>query len=222
MKFLGDPTSGELRIAASESIAGAILPAILEPFNRQYPKVVIYVDNVLSPSFELPKLRDRSHDLILSRLLSSYAIDQDDLNVETLFDDRPVVVAHEQSPWTRRRKIDPADLLGEQWILPPPNAQLFPHVAEAFRARGLAVPKTSLATYSVHLRTNLLASGRFITVFPNSMLRLNGKRYALKALPVDLDIRPSPVVIVTVKNRTLSPVVERFMQCARAVAKSII
>jgi hypothetical protein len=40
-------------------------------------------------------------------------------------------------------------------------------------------------------------------------------------LPVDLPARPWPVAIVTLKNRTLSPVVERFIACAREVTKSM-
>ena len=40
-------------------------------------------------------------------------------------------------------------------------------------------------------------------------------------LPIDLLVRPWPAVLATLKNRTLSPVVERFIECAREVAKSI-
>jgi DNA-binding transcriptional LysR family regulator len=222
IEFLGDPTAGELKIGAPESISAAILPAIIDVFNRQYPRVVIQVDDVLSPSFELPKLRDRNYDLVLCRMIRPLANEQNDLNIEILFDDPPVVAAHMQSRWARRRKIDPAELVGEPWILPPPSTQLCSYIAEAFEAHGLAMPKISLIAFSMHLRTNLPASGRFITVFSKSVLRLNGDRYALKALPVDLRIRPSPVAIVTVKNRTLSPVVERFIACAREVTRSLI
>jgi hypothetical protein len=38
-------------------------------------------------------------------------------------------------------------------------------------------------------------------------------------LPVDLPTQTWPVVIATLKNRTLSPVVERFLASAREVAK---
>jgi hypothetical protein len=37
---------------------------------------------------------------------------------------------------------------------------------------------------------------------------------SLKVLPVDLPVHPWLVNIVTLKNRTLSPVVERFLECA--------
>ena len=39
----------------------------------------------------------------------------------------------------------------------------------------------------------------------------------LKVLPVELPIRQWPVVIATLRNRTLSPIVERFIACAREV-----
>jgi DNA-binding transcriptional LysR family regulator len=64
----------------------------------------------------------------------------------------------------------------------------------------------------------MLADGRFITAIPKSI----ADWYGLKVLPVDLPVRPWPVVVVTLKNRTLSPIVERFIDCARQVAKSIM
>jgi hypothetical protein len=43
----------------------------------------------------------------------------------------------------------------------------------------------------------------------------------MKELPVKLPIRPWLITIVTLKNRTLSPIVERFIECAREVAKEL-
>jgi DNA-binding transcriptional LysR family regulator len=71
------------------------------------------------------------------------------------------------------------------------------------------------------LRAKLVASGRFITVVPKSMLRLDGDRHSLKLLPVDLPARPWPIAILTLTNRTLSPVAARFIESAREVAKSM-
>ena len=64
-------------------------------------------------------------------------------------------------------------------------------------------------------------SNRFIAVLPLSTLRLNADIFGLKKLPIDLPMPPQQVVIVTLKNRTLSPGVERFVACAREVAKSV-
>jgi len=41
-------------------------------------------------------------------------------------------------------------------------------------------------------------------------------------LPIDLPPQPWPVNIVTLRNRTLNPVVERFVDCARDVARQLM
>jgi DNA-binding transcriptional LysR family regulator len=219
--FLSDPTSGELTIGYSESVATTILPQIISRFYEKHPRVVLRGDIVPSPVLTFPGVRDRTYDLIVGRmptpLPENYSVD--DLNVEVLFDDPLVVVAGLQNPWARRRRVDLADLIDEPWILSPPGTLVHARVAEAFKARGLESPKGTLVTIALDLRTKLPRLGRFITAVPRSALFLEGDRPSLKLLPVDFPTRPWLVVILTLKNRTLSPVVERFIDCAREVAK---
>jgi hypothetical protein len=49
-------------------------------------------------------------------------------------------------------------------------------------------------------------------------MRFGGKRMRIQALPVPISSPPAPVGFITLKNRTLSPLAERFMDCAREVA----
>jgi hypothetical protein len=51
-------------------------------------------------------------------------------------------------------------------------------------------------------------------------MHLFAERFSLAVLPVELPTRPWPVALATLKNRTLIPVVERFLDCTRNVAKS--
>jgi DNA-binding transcriptional LysR family regulator len=221
IEFLADPTSGELRMGCDESIAAATLPPIIQRFSKQYPGVVLDVDEGDLRTYP-PKVRERGFDLAFTRLRPDISSDPfNELNVEVLFDDYLVVAAGMQTRWARRRKIDLAELANERWILSAPNTSNYQIVAEAFRARGLDMPKVSMKTLSVHLRTNLAAAGQFITAFPHSVLNLYAGRFALKALPLELPLRPWPVVIVTLRHRTLTPVVERFIECARAVVKPL-
>jgi DNA-binding transcriptional LysR family regulator len=221
IEFLADPAVGELRIGCAESLSAATLPLIIERFSRQYPGVVMDVEAIDLRSY-VPKLRDRTFDLVLTRRgLPADDESVDDLNIEVLFDDELVVAAGMQTRWARRRKIDLAELVDERWILTAPGTWNYRVLAEAFRARGLDMPRLSVKTLSVHLRTNLLASGLFITAFPRSVLHLNAARFSLKALALDLPVRPWPVSVLTLKDRTLSPVVERFIECTRDVVKSI-
>jgi DNA-binding transcriptional LysR family regulator len=227
IEFLSDPAVGEVRIGSVESITAATLTPVIQRFYQDYPKVILHVDDVPHRQQQLSGLRKRSYDLVLLRLQTSLQEDRvlgqaaEELNVEILFDDRLVVAAGVRSPWARRRKIDIAELINEPWILPAPGTWNYERVAEAFGSRGLGLPKLSLVTTSVHLRSILPADGPFITTHANSALMTSANRESLKVLPVELPLRPWPVAIVTLKNRTLSPMAERLIECARKVTKPL-
>jgi DNA-binding transcriptional LysR family regulator len=223
IEHLASPEAGEVWIGCPESLAGAILPPIIEPLARKHPRATFHVSQsyTLSTQLEFVELRERKLDLVLARLVRPFGefTFEEDLTVEHLFDDDLVVVAGRDSPWARRRKIELKELADVPWVLPPKSWNLL-LVKEAFQAAELAVPPVRVETFSVALRNQLLDSGRFIAAVPGSMLRLNA-RHALKALPVDLPKRPWPVVLVTLKNRTVAPMVQLFIQAARTVAASI-
>jgi DNA-binding transcriptional LysR family regulator len=93
--------------------------------------------------------------------------------------------------------------------------------AEVFRACSLEMPHASLTTLSIHLLLQLVITGRFVAMLPGSVVRLSGKNWPLKILPIKLPSQPKPVAIMRLKNRTLSPVAQVFIDCARAVARAI-
>ncbi|MEI9805457.1 MAG: LysR family transcriptional regulator [Pseudolabrys sp.] len=215
IEFLVDPTIGQLTIGCPESIATTVLPQILERFLQLYPRIVLHIDDVPSPAIRAPGLRERRHDLIFARWHPDN-VPVDDLDMEPLFDDPFVVAAGQHTLWARRRKIALAELANERWILPPPAAWNYAWIARELKARGLGPPNASIVAINAHLNSHFLKNGQFLTVRPRSWVLGNG----LAVLPVDVPLLPMPVAIVTLKNRTLSPVVERFADCAREVAKT--
>jgi DNA-binding transcriptional LysR family regulator len=222
IEFLADPTRGELHIGCPEPITTILLP-IMEHFTAQHPGVLIHVGSIDPETFDLPRLRERRFDFILALTSPGFSHEDfgSDLNFEVLFNETHVVVAGRNSQWARRRNIELAELVEERWILATPGAWLHKAVLEAFRARGLGLPRTSVMTFSMFLRASMAASGNFIATFPSLIARHVADRFSLKVLPVDLRLPPSPFGIGTLKNRTLSPVVERFIEHAREVGKAM-
>ena len=84
------------------------------------------------------------------------------------------------------------------------------------------MPNVMLRTFSIHIRANLIVGSQFVTTLPRSVLDYYAHRLPVKALPVVLPARPWPLVIVTLKDRTVGPIVERFIRCAREVSKSMV
>jgi DNA-binding transcriptional LysR family regulator len=218
IEFLTDPQVGEVRIDAGEPLASGLLTPVIDAFSRKYPRVRLHV--FAAPGFTA--LRDRTADLVLNLLQGPMWNDlTDDMQAEVLFQERICLVASTHSLWARRRKIDLDDLKEAALILPPPHTSAARAFMAAFRAAGLPESQITVTTGSVHVRNILSMTGRFIAVLPASVLRFNPGLYSLKELPFDLPMPPLHAVIVTLKNRTLSPPVERFIACAREVAKPL-
>lgn len=196
---------------------------MLERFSLQYPKVALQVFQVSNRQTGYAALQERKADVGLMLSVASFEHElTKHLQGEVLFHERICLAAALQSPWARRRKIGFADLVDAAMISPPssetPGGAA---IIEAFRAAGLPAPHVNVTTLSVHVRNSLSMRGRFIAVLPASILRFNPGLYSLKELSLDLPMQPSPVLIVVLKNRTLSPPVERFIECAREIAKVI-
>jgi DNA-binding transcriptional LysR family regulator len=220
IELMADPTAGELRIGCSQSLGTSILPPVIEQFSRQYPRVVLRVQDAVSPTLEFPELRERRLDVVFDRLMRPLTRGDDDLNVEVLCNDDTVVAAGPQSRWARLDKVDLGDLANEPWILTAPDTWIYMIMAEAFRERGLAIPKPRLMTFSVHLRAKLVMTGPFISPFPKSFLHLNADHFPLKVLPIDLPANPWPIAVITLKHRTLMPVAQSFIDQVRAFTRS--
>jgi DNA-binding transcriptional LysR family regulator len=221
IEFLADPTVGKLRLMCDESISAATLPLIIQRFSGLYPGVVMDVEPFDIRAY-VDKLRDRTYDLVLTRRpqpdLQNDPLSE--MNIEILFDDELVIAVGAQNPLALRRKIKITELADVQWILTAPGTWNYEVVAAMFRSHGLKMPRVVVNTLSVYLRTNLLATGQFVTAFPRSVLHLHAERFKLKELPLNLPARAWPVALLTLKHRTLSPVVEHFMSCARDAVKS--
>src|SRR5262249_46639368 len=132
------------------------------------------------------------------------------------------VVAEKKNPWARRRSIELAELVNENWTLPPPHSLIGILAAEAFHARGLEVPRAAVISTSLPMHFAMLATGRYLAIFSKSVVLFNADRLSLKILPVNLLAQSSPVGIVTLKNRTLNPLAKLFIDCARDLSKTFM
>jgi DNA-binding transcriptional LysR family regulator len=219
IEFLADPDSGEVRIGCPEIVIAGLLPAILEKFVAQYPRIRLHVALANTAVLEFRELRERNVELLIGR--TPLPLRDDELQIETLFAEPFVAVAALQSGWARRRRIALADLIDQPWVLPPYESVPGRLIAEIFGRCDLEPPVPSITTLSVQLTTTLVASGRFVGMLPVSVTTFSAGREMLKKLPVTLPGMHMPTNIITVKNRTLSPLAELFIACAREVARPL-
>ena len=213
---LADPSLGEVRLAGGEPQVAGLVPAIFSRVRGRFPGISIHFLQGVMVAQQMSALRERRVDLILGRLSETTGAD---FQQQELFQERTVVVAGIDSLWCRRRKLSFSELANEAWALPAPESQAGTIFAQAFRKSGFDYPSRNVAFGPIHLHVTLAASGQFLAILPGSLLRFGAHRLALKVLPVASPVPPWPVGITTLRNRTLPPAAQLFVECAREVVK---
>jgi DNA-binding transcriptional LysR family regulator len=219
IESLGDPNSGEVRIGCTEPMAAGFVAAVIDRLSLQYPQLVYQLELCTTPAQQFHVLRERKCDLVIARLWTQTF--EPDMDVEVLFDDHVCVVAGQRNKWLGRRKLALAELLDEHWLLAPIDSDPGSPVFEIFHALGLQVPRARVVSYSLNVRTSLMATGRFLAIIPVSVLRFGATRSVVKVLPCALPASAQPVAVTILKNRMLSPTAKLFIDSARAVAAAL-
>jgi DNA-binding transcriptional LysR family regulator len=218
LEFLSNPAAGELRIGCTEAGATGFVPTVIDRLVRKYPRLIFHVVTADPAALTSRELPERNVELAIGATPGPTI--GADIATEVLFDERQVVMAGAKSKWVRARKLALADLVHERWILPPPDSIAGFHIAEAFRASGLAPPAAQVQSFSMPLAHHLLATGRFLSMQPIEMARL-ARHLPLKVLDVRFGGIPRSIAIMTLKNRAVSPLAKLFMQCAREMAAGL-
>jgi DNA-binding transcriptional LysR family regulator len=218
IEFLSDPGSGELCIGSSPALSEGPVLAIIDRLSRRYPRIAFQVVLGGMPTL-LDDLRARRVELVFARIYRPTP--EEDLDVEVLFEEPLVVVVGTENSWAHRRKIKLADLVNEPWTWPTPGTAFDAIVVEAFRASGLKPPRATVYSDATNMRTRLATTGRFLAVVPSYVLKFQANNLSLKMLPVELPTTRRQIGIVTLKNRTLSPLAQLFIETAREVAKPL-
>jgi len=216
IKFLADPGAGELRVGCTEVMAAGLVSAVVDRLSQQYPRLVFQME-LVDTAAPVRFVRERKCEILIARLLEP----DPDLEAEPLFCEQLLVAAGPRSKWASRRKIALAQLVDEPWIQAHHEVEPGAPTFEAFRSCGLELPRVRIFSNSLNLRYSLLATGRFLTMVPASVLQFSPGRALLKVLPVKIPRWRLPYVIITLKNRTLSPAAQLFVDCVREIAKPL-
>jgi DNA-binding transcriptional LysR family regulator len=216
LQALADPASGELRVGCPEITMAGLLPAIVERFSRQYPRVRVHVALAQTALLQFQELRQRGIDLLIGRIPQDVAADG--LVLETLFEEPFMAVAGTNNKLTRKRRLALADLVGEPWIMPPYDSVPGSMFLRIFRACNLKPPQPVVTTLSAQLTVTLIASGKFVGLLPSSVAHFN-ERVGLRILPLKLPAVYLAASLVTVKGRTLNPSAKLFIDCVRETVR---
>jgi DNA-binding transcriptional LysR family regulator len=216
--FLADPGIGEVRIGSTGPLAASFVSTIIDRLHRRYPRMVFHGETADFSSLQR-RLDERKLDLLIVRKLGT--LDEDRTNFEALYDNPYFVAAGEKSPWVRRRRIELADLVDELWVFPPAGNRLELLARDMFGAKGLPCPRASVIAHSLEMTINLLGTGRYLSIQPESVFTFPCKHPFIRKLPIALPVISGPVGILTLKGRVLGRPAQLVIDCAREIAKPL-
>lgn len=215
IEALADPEAGVVRIGCGYHLAASFVTAVADRVACRHPRISFQVISSERTEQMYTNLHNRDVDVLIAR---SWTSDGREFDFQPLFDDDHHVVAGEKHPWSRRRSISTNELSHAAWVLPPKESPPGAIVAKAFAEAGLKYPHVTLTAVLPEARIGLLATGRYLTVFPTSALDFPHKRPGLKILPVNVRFESIPIGIVTLAGRSQSPATRLFNTHAQDVA----
>jgi DNA-binding transcriptional LysR family regulator len=211
MDVLADAKVGKLRLAANEVALSGVVGTVINRLYERYPGIVFEIVPAHTHTAQIQELERGTVELVIGQVAPS-DVDRH-FEVTQLFQEPLVVVAGARNAWTRRSKIELAELMDEPWAFSPLNSVSGRSMEQAFRARGLDLPRIMAVSSSMQVLRRLVMDNEFLAFFPRSAAQ------GVHVLPVLVQARWQPIGILSVRHRTLSPLAELFIECARDVVR---
>ena len=171
--------AGHLRIGVGATTVED-LPAAYSALLNKAPGLtgqVIVADN----DELLPALRRGELDLIFNVIPETpYA----GCIQEHLFDDEFIVCAAPDHPLAKRKRVTMADLAREKWALSVPAVLNVQHLNQAFRDRGLPLPRVTVEARSIRVRAQICATTKLLCFVARRTVRQVAPNVRLTELKV--------------------------------------
>src|SRR5262249_38509542 len=160
IEFLADPTVGETYIGCSSPAAIVIVATVIRRLSSRYPQMSFHI-----VEGDIGVLQQELSGRRIELAIGLGPVSDEKMKSETLYLDRLLVVAGSRNKWSRQKQVRLADLIKEPWLLPT-GTGMARLIADAFCASGVPPPRATVSARSPRLTDILVASGHFLTVFP--------------------------------------------------------
>jgi DNA-binding transcriptional LysR family regulator len=164
----------------------------------------------------LDRLRKRDIDVAILRM--SLIDASDDMQVESLFDEKLCVVAAREHALASRTRLNWPELLEERWVMPPADCYFYEHVQRTLDRLGMRMPRQMVETASIQMQFNLVLHAGLLGFGMRSQISFAPGREFLVRLPFDLPIEGSSVAAVTLKSHEPSPLARQLIAHIRDLA----
>jgi DNA-binding transcriptional LysR family regulator len=209
MAALKNLDSGELRIGGSDSLFKHYLLPFLEEFHQKYPGIRLHLNHGTTPEV-IAFLKEGKIDLGVVRM----PIDDPQLEVRESIQLKDCFVAGERYGELKDQVLTLDTLLQHPVILFSRNSRARMAITELFQSYGYKL-KPEIEVGSVDLLIEFARRGLGISYVTREFISKELEEGSLFEIQLDVQLPPSHVGIMTMRNMPLSSTASRFIELVR-------
>lgn len=206
-------THGHIRMCLSTVAHMALLPHVLEPFNKRYPHVTLEIIDAVLPRMD-KELKDGTLDMYIGPV---YGRLSSELSAEKLFDNRRVVLCRKGHPLAAAKSL--AELTSARWITTSIAHRDEDELSPIFARHGLPAPQLAMQAHSALTFYLSIANTDLLSMLPVQWTQVSPFRDTLQRIEVAEQLFAPAICIVKRTGLPLTPAAEYFCDMVhRAVA----
>jgi len=205
-----ETVAGDLRVAAVLSVGLHELPPYTRQFTRQHPQVKIHTDYLRSSEVYAAVSLDKADAGFVA-----YPVARRGLASEIIWRDRLVVVCAPSHRLSRRARVSLADLGGEKFIAFAADQPTRKALDRALRSSRVSIrPEMEFDNVETVKRT--VEIGDAVSILPETTLANERRVGSLVPIEIAGAEMWRPVGVITRRNRSNSPALQKFLELLRA------
>lgn len=203
--------SGQVTIAISAAAGIAIMPLVLNKFQKQYPKALLKFSESLFKPVEA-SIQSGEIDFFVGPIYNDVSTTA--LVVEKIFDNSRVIVARKGHPLSSAKALE--DLRGARWIRPTFSDSRDEADFDAmFERVGLPLPEVAMHSRSIMLTLLAVANSDLLTIVPVQWLESSITSEVIQGLLPNESLQAAPVCIVRRGDLPLTPLAQALCDMTR-------
>lgn len=210
--------SGQASVGTVTTPGTNLVPLAVGLLKRKHPGLMVSIDVDHSRPL-VEKLLGGQLDVVVARMLDSRGAGE--LQFEPLAEEFHAVIAGGTHPLAGTKGIRLEDLLGQEWIMPPPGSVVRDRLATVFLQQGLPMPANVVQTQSLPAILGLLRASEAVVPLPRETVQPLCDSGVLSVLIDNLGVAMSPFGIITRRKHKVSPGAQALLDAIRTTARTL-
>lgn len=210
--------SGEVRIAASPTVATSLLPLAVLGFRRSRPKVSLQLHEGVYPDV-LKAVRAGELDFAIC--LVPEWVEDETVTFEILLRDTVTPAVRVGHPYAGRR-MKLADLRTAEWVIYRRGQSGRDIFERTFVAAGLEPPTGMIESSSFACVMSMVERGDFVTLLPRQILSDPAVRRSISPIDMHTPMPSWNVAVICPAHREPTPVCRAFLDEIRDASRQLV